>query len=195
LIDSPIIRIAEERDLPAIVTIYNDVLETTFSIWSEKRASVSERRAWLIQAAALDYPVLVAEDHSGVLGFVAAGPFRPWPGYATTCEHSIHIRGDARDRGLGRRLLAALEDALRHRGIHVMVAGIDAGNRGSLRFHARAGFTEVARMPEVGFVRGSWRDLILVQKVLTPATPATGVPVPASDYPDDESTRPGGLMR
>jgi L-amino acid N-acyltransferase YncA len=165
--DGPALRTAEERDLSAVVAIYNDVLETTFSIWSEQPTSLSERREWLAQAARLDYPVLVAEDESGLLGFIAAGPFRPWPGYARTCEHSIHIRRDARNRGLGSRLLVAMEDALRDRGIHVMVAGIDAGNGGSLRFHARAGFLEVARMPEVGFVRGLWRDLVLVQKTVT----------------------------
>lgn len=31
-----------------------------------------------------------------------------------------------------------------------MVAGIDAGNVGSIRFHERVGFFEVARMPEIG---------------------------------------------
>jgi hypothetical protein len=48
-----------------------------------------------------------------------------------------------------------------------MVAGIDSENDGSLRFHARAGFLETGRMPEVGQMRGSWRDLVLVQKILT----------------------------
>jgi L-amino acid N-acyltransferase YncA len=48
-----------------------------------------------------------------------------------------------------------------------MVAGIDSENEGSLRFHARAGFLETGRMPEVGQMRGSWRDLVLVQKILT----------------------------
>ncbi len=110
---------------------------------------------------------MVAEDSSGVLGFIAAGPFRPWPGYATTCEHSIHVRRDARGRGIGAGLLAGIQDALCSRGTHVMVAGIDAANDGSLRFHVRAGFVEVARMPEVGLLKGSWRDLVLVQKTLT----------------------------
>jgi L-amino acid N-acyltransferase len=47
-----------------------------------------------------------------------------------------------------------------------VVGGLDAGNEGSLRFHEHLGFTEVARMPETGRVRGAWRDLVLVQRVL-----------------------------
>jgi len=50
----------------------------------------------------------------------------------------------------------------------VMVAGIDSDNDGSLRFHARAGFVEVGRMPEIGRMRGEWRTLVLVQKILRP---------------------------
>jgi L-amino acid N-acyltransferase YncA len=162
-----VVRSIGDGDLTAIVAIYNDVLETTSAIWNEQPTTVDERREWLAVIRAGNYPALVAEDRSGVLGFIAAGPFRPWPGYATTCEHSIHVRVDARGRGIGARLLEAMQDALRVRGTHVMVAGIDAANDGSLRFHHRAGFVEVARMPEVGFLNGSWRDLVLVQKTLT----------------------------
>jgi phosphinothricin acetyltransferase len=60
-----------------------------------------------------------------------------------------------------------MEATLRTRGAHIMVAGIDSENDGSLRFHTRAGFLETGRMPEVGQMRGSWRDLVLLQKTLT----------------------------
>jgi phosphinothricin acetyltransferase len=63
-------------------------------------------------------------------------------------------------------LLSTLEDRVRSLQAHVIVAGIDATNEGSVRFHQRAGFVEGARMPEVGQLRGEWRDLVLVQKIL-----------------------------
>ena len=43
-----------------------------------------------------------------------------------------------------------MEATLRTRGAHIMVAGVDSANDGSLRFHARAGFLQTGRMPEVG---------------------------------------------
>jgi L-amino acid N-acyltransferase YncA len=49
-----------------------------------------------------------------------------------------------------------------------MVAGIDSGNDGSLRFHTRAGFVRTGYMPAVGRLRGTWRDLVLLQKTLAP---------------------------
>jgi L-amino acid N-acyltransferase YncA len=161
------IRPADEGDLEAIVAIYNDVMQTSFTIWREDPTSIAERQEWLAETSTMDHPILVATDTSGVLGFIAAEPFRPWPGYAATWEHSVHVRKDIRSRGVGRSLLNAMETTLRTRGAHVMVAGIDSENDGSLRFHARAGFHETGRMPEVGQLRGSWRHLVLLQKILT----------------------------
>ncbi|MGA7418665.1 MAG: N-acetyltransferase family protein [Acidimicrobiales bacterium] len=160
------VRDAEENDLEAIVSIYNQVVATTSAMWREQPTSMAERRAWLSETRTKGLPVLVATDTSGVLGFASCAPFRDWPGYARTVEHSIHVHADARGRGIGARLLSALEVQARGLRVHVMVAGIDATNEGSMRFHQRAGFVEVARMPEVGRHRGQWRDLVLLQKIL-----------------------------
>lgn len=166
-----VIRHAAEADLAAIAAIYNDVMRTSFTIWQEEPTSLAERQEWLGETSTMGYPALVAADRSGVLGFIAAEPFRPWPGYAATWEHSIHVRRDSRSRGIGGWLLDAMQATL---GAHIMIAGIDSENDGSLRFHARAGFVETGRMPEVGQMRGSWRNLVLLQKTLTPLT--TGAP-------------------
>jgi L-amino acid N-acyltransferase YncA len=162
------IRPPHRDDVAAITAIYNDVMQSSFTIWREDRASLAEREAWLDESSARGYPVLVAADRTGVLGFIAAEPFRPWPGYAATWEHSIHVRRDARSHGLGRCLLDAMQSTLQTRGAHIMVAGIDSENDGSLRFHTRAGFAETGYMPHVGRLRGTWRDLVLLQKTLLP---------------------------
>ena len=47
-----------------------------------------------------------------------------------------------------------------------MVAGIDSENVGSIRFHERLGFFEVARMPEIGEKFGRRLDLVLMQRML-----------------------------
>jgi L-amino acid N-acyltransferase YncA len=173
-----LVRDLETDDLEEITSIYNDVMATSFAIWRETPTSLAERQDWFDDASANGHPMLVAADRSGVLGFIAAEPFRPWPGYAATWEHSIHVRSDARSRGIGRGLLDAMEPTLRARGAHVMVAGIDAENTGSLRFHTRAGFVLTGRMPEVGQLKASWRDLVFVQKILSaPAPPLTAADV------------------
>jgi phosphinothricin acetyltransferase len=44
-----------------------------------------------------------------------------------------------------------------------MVAGIAGDNDVSIRLHAKLGFVETARMPEVGFKFGRWLDLVFMQ--------------------------------
>ena len=66
---------------------------------------------------------------------------------------------------------AALVDRARRDGKHVMVAGIDAGNVGSIRFHERLGFVEVGRLREIGEKFGRRLDLVLMQLMLS-ANPA-----------------------
>ena len=109
----------------------------------------------------------VANDE--VLGMASYGDFRDsihWPGYRFTVEHSIHVRSDRRHDGLGRMLMEELLTRAARNGIHVMVAGIDADNGDSIRFHERLGFVEVARMPETGHKFGRWLDLVLMQRIL-----------------------------
>jgi len=165
------IRDAIEDDAEAITSIYNAMLETTTREWTDTPHTVDEVRAWLGSRQAGGWPAFVAVDdgNNEVVGWATYGDFRDsvrWPGYRFTVEHSIHVREDHWGRGVGRRLLGALEDHARRAGKHVMVAGIDSENVESIRFHERLGFVEVARMPEVGLKFDRRLDLVLMQRIL-----------------------------
>lgn len=67
----------------------------------------------------------------------------------------------------------------RPRGKHVMIAGVDAENLDSLRFHERLGFVPVAHFREVGFKFGRWLDLKFLQRFLD-AAPAAARGAPPS---------------
>ena len=70
----------------------------------------------------------------------------------------------ARGLGLGRGLMAALEDHARGRDVHTLWAGVSGENPEGVRFHRHMGFTELATLPEVGFKFGRWMDLVLLYK-------------------------------
>jgi L-amino acid N-acyltransferase len=157
---------ASTADVPQIRDIYNEVIATSTAVFSTEPVTLEDRVQWWAARVAAGYPVLVARDASGVTGFATFGDFRNWPCYRHTVEHSVHVRADRRGQGTG----GALMDALLPRAIaldmHVMVAGIDAANTGSIRFHERRGFERVGTFKQVGWKFGRWLDLVFLQRFL-----------------------------
>ena len=161
------VREAASTDLPGILAIYNDVIATSTAVYSDRPATLEDRTSWWESRVGLGYPVLVAEDESGVIGFASFGDFRSWPGYRFSVEHSVHVRADCRGKGVGAALMTPLIARAAALGKHVMIGGVDAQNEGSLRFHERLGFERVAHFREVGFKFGRWLDLVFVQRFLS----------------------------
>jgi L-amino acid N-acyltransferase YncA len=164
------IRDAGVDDLPGLLAIYNEVIATSTAIYTEQPATLEDRVAWWNARVAQRYPVLVATDGTGVIGFVSFGDFRAWPGYRFTVEHSVHVRADRRGSGVGTALMRVLLAQAAGLGKHVMIAGVDADNHSSLQFHERLGFTRVAHFSQVGFKFERWLDLVFLQRFLDPAT-------------------------
>jgi L-amino acid N-acyltransferase len=163
------IRDATPADMGALRDLYNATVLTTTTAWTETIQTLAQRRAWFRTQQRNDHPVLVAERDGSVVGFTAYGTFRgsgKWPGYRYTVEHTIHVERSNWGTGVGRALLEALIERAIGAGIHVMVGAIDSRNVASIRFHDRLGFTEVARMPEVGRKFDQWLDLVLMQRIL-----------------------------
>ena len=160
------VRDATEADLPGLVAIYNEVIATSTAIYSSEPVTLANRFEWWRTRVAQGYPVLVAPDASGVMGFASFGDFRTWPGYRFTVEHSVHVRADCRGQGVGTQLLQALLPRAAACDKHVMIGGVDAANAASIRFHERLGFTQVGHLREVGYKFERWLDLVFLQRRL-----------------------------
>ncbi|MCG5077618.1 GNAT family N-acetyltransferase [Paraburkholderia tagetis] len=158
------IRDAGPEDIDGITAIYNDAVLHTTAIWNDQTVDAANRRAWLADRQKLGYPVLVAVDaHQSVLGYASFGDWRAFDGYRHTVEHSVYVRNDQRGRGLGLALMQILIGRAREIGKHVMVAGIEANNAGSIGLHEKLGFEHVGHMKEVGMKFGAWLDLAFMQ--------------------------------
>jgi L-amino acid N-acyltransferase len=164
--EAPTITDATEADLAGLVEIYNQVIATSTAVYSSDPVTLEDRRGWWRSRLAQGYPVLVARDARGVCGFATFGDFRAWPGYRFTVEHTVHVRADGRGRGIGTLLVQALFPRAAALGKHVMIAGVDAANAASIRFHERLGFTQSGRLREVGYKFDRWLDLVFLQRRL-----------------------------
>ncbi|MQB42637.1 GNAT family N-acetyltransferase [Rhizobium sp. ICMP 5592] len=165
------IRDAAATDIDGITAIYNDAVANTAAIWNEKQVDADNRREWLRDRLRLGYPVLVAtDDGEDVVGYASFGDWRAFDGYRHTVEHSVYVRNDQRRNGVGEALMIGLISRAKAIGKHAMVAGIEAGNTGSIRLHEKLGFRQVGLLPEVGTKFGRWLDLAFLQLLLDQRT-------------------------
>lgn len=169
-----LIREATAGDLGAIGDLFNALIPTETYTYREHLADPAEMQLWFAAQQEAGNPVLVAELDGGVVGYTTWSMFRysaRLPGYRHSAELTIHVRDAFRGAGIGRALIEALEAEARRRDIHVLIAGIDSTNTPSIAFHARMGFVETARLPEVGTKFGRWLTLVLMQRIVDAGAP------------------------
>lgn len=153
--------------MDAVAAIYNHAVIHTTAIWNDTPVDAANRRDWLAGRVGQGYPVLVAVDDVGlVLGYASLGDWRAFDGYRHTVEHSVYVHPDRHGGGIGKALMLALIDEARALGKHIMVAGIEAGNTGSIRLHEKLGFRQTGFLPQVGVKFGRWLDLAFLQLLL-----------------------------
>jgi phosphinothricin acetyltransferase len=159
------IRLARPADVDAILQIHNDAIAHSTALWTETPQTREETLAWL-EEHLHDASIVVAEVDGQFAGYAAYGPWRAKDGYRYTVENSVYVVGDRQGLGVGTKLMTSLIDSARRAGMHVMVAGIEATNAGSIRLHERLGFEHAGTLREVGTKFGRWLDLTFLRLAL-----------------------------
>lgn len=166
-----LIRPATGADIATITAIYAEAVlngTATFEIEPPGESEMARRMREMIDGG---YPYLVAADAGDVLGYAYAGAYHRRPAYRTTVEDSVYVSAEARGRGIGGALLAALIDECGTRGFRQMIAIIgDSGNDASVGLHRSAGFAPIGTFTDVGFKFGRWLDTVLMQRALGPGS-------------------------
>jgi len=164
------------RHSAAILTIFNDAIVHSTALYDYKPRAPESMIPWFEAKSKGRHPVIGVESEAGeLMGFASYGPFRAWPAYKYSIEHSVYVDARFRGRGLGRLLLKEIIAAAQGQDYHVMIGGIDAENAVSIKLHESLGFTHCGTVQQAGFKFGRWLDLAFYQLILrTPATPVDG---------------------
>lgn len=166
------IRPAIAADLPAITQIYAHAVETGTATYELTPPNLQEMTARYEKMIGREYPYLVAQGETQIMGYAYAGPFRERPAYRFMVEDSIYVAPQAQGRGIGRRLVQALIEECRKLGFRQMAAVIGDGSpeSASVRLHEALGFRYCGTLQGSGYKHDRWLDTIFMQLELNGGT-------------------------
>ena len=178
------IRIANEADIPAILEIYAPYVRAT-TVSFEYEVPTFDAFSLRFSEITAQFPWLVWEEEGKLLGYAYAS--RPFTraAYSWCAEPSIYLRPEARGKGIGKRLYAALEKLLLEQGYQVLYALITGENQDSLLFHEKLGYTVSVVFPDCGFKFGRWLSLIWMEKRLKSVEIPSAMPTPWTLFRQD----------
>ena len=171
------IRPATETDIPEILSIYAPYILNTTITFEYTVPSEAEFLARFRDITAR-FPWLVWEEAGHILGYAyASAPFQR-AAYDWCAEPSVYLRPEARGKGIGRKLYAALEALLKAQGYQLLLAIITEENTASVAFHSRCGYRVNTVMENCGFKFGRWLGITWMEKRLFPVEIPKDSPVP-----------------
>jgi len=159
-------RPAGQDDLPELFRIYDHYVTATHVTFDTQPFTAGQRRSWFAGfAESGPHRLLVAEVDARLVGYASSKPFRAKRAYHSSVETTIYLDPDARGRGTGRALYAALLDALlAEPSVHRAYAGIALPNEHSIALHEQLGFQRVGTFREVGFKFAKYWDVSWYEK-------------------------------
>jgi phosphinothricin acetyltransferase len=172
-----VLRIARDEDAEGIAAIYAPLVRDT-AISFELDPPDAEEMRRRIRATLATHPWLVCADDGRVRGYAYASRHRDRAAYRWSADVTVYVHEQARGRGVGAALYAALLPVLVRQGFRRAYAGITLPNRASIALHESAGFRRLAVYAGVGWKLGAWHDVGWWERALAPEVNAPGEPEP-----------------
>lgn len=154
-----IIRKAMEKDLPALLSIYNyEVLNGSATLDLTPK-TIDDWKQWY--AAHTDsHAILTAEENGTPIGYASLSGYREKEAYSSTVELSVYVDPEHRGKGAATALMREIIDfARKDNSIHLIVSVITSSNKVSAELHKKFGFTFCGTLHEVGYKNGAYQSI------------------------------------
>ena len=169
-------RPATRHDLDRVAEIYNQGIADRVATFETEPRQARDLIPWLSGPG----PFLVAERDGLVVGFARVGAYSDRCVYEGVGEHAVYVDRHARGAGPGTQLLTALAEAAERAGYYKLTSRVFTENQPSLRAHERAGFERVGVQRRHGKLDGTWKDCVLLERVLGEAAATNDCCSPAA---------------
>lgn len=161
--ENGMIREAEEKDIRAMMDIYNDAIRTTTATFDTEEKSYEDRVVWFEEHKG-KYKIFVYEDAGQVKGYASLSRYRDRKAFDPTTEISVYIHKDYRGQHIGTALMEAiLEYARGQKEIDTVVSLITSENAASIRLHETFGFAYCGQIRNAGVKFGKKLNLSIYE--------------------------------
>lgn len=157
--------VAEEKDLPVVLGIYNHYILTTTATFRLEPIALETLRSFIFLNHAL-YKAYLIHHRGEIAGFCFLTQYRNFQAYDRTAEIGVYLKPDFTHRQLGGAAVHHLEEVARTGGIKTLIASISGENTGSLKLFRKLGYEECGHFKRVGEKFGRVIDVIYFQRSL-----------------------------
>ena len=144
------IKLAEDKDLEALVEIYNQAIETHRCTADMDTFQVGERISWFEEHQSLEYPIYVYKVDNKVVGYLYFTGYRPGRrAMRYIAEISYYIHNDYQTQGIGTKMLEFAIEKSKELNFKNLIAILLEWNIPSVKLLEKFGFKEWGYLPEI----------------------------------------------
>lgn len=163
------VRLATSADAAAIAAIYNQGIEDRVGTFETELRTAAMVATWFDDI----HPLVVVEQEGEIVAYASTSTYRSRPCYAGIAEFSVYVRRDWRGQGAGRLAMTQLLEECERAGFWKLVSRVFVENAASRGLLHALGFREVGIYEKHGQLDGVWRDVVIVEYLLTSNLVAT----------------------
>lgn len=152
------IRSVKISDIESIHNIYNYYVLNTVVTFDLETLSIEDFTEKIISISD-NYPFIVYEENSKILGYAYGSKFRQKAAYNQTVESTVYVKQGEYGKQIGTQLYAELLSLLKQDNYHVVLGVLTLPNEASVKLHEKFRFKQVAHLKEVGLKFGDWQDV------------------------------------
>jgi L-amino acid N-acyltransferase YncA len=161
----PVIRLATEKDIDSIQMIYNQGIEDRIATLETETKDYSFMKDWFDKHNGR-YQVIVAEEGNKILGWASLNPYNNRAAYLGVADLSLYISRESRGKGIGGKLLEAIQIIAKENDFHKIVLFTFPFNQLGQGLYRNKGYREVGVFKNQGILDGQYVDVMAMEKLL-----------------------------